>query len=68
MVQVPWSIPHSVSNPTEVFVIISAVSAANCGFPGAGYSTANSSSENPPKSWMVAGFSLAVMKVPLVSQ
>lgn len=38
------------------------------GLPGAGYCTSKSARGKPPKSWMVRGFSIAVTKVPFVSQ
>ena len=46
--QVPWSMPQlSMSLPTHVGLTTSATSSANSGAPGAGYSTANSSSGKP---------------------
>src|ERR1035437_4400147 len=44
------------------------VSPANSGLPGAGYWKSNNSCGNPPKSWIVIGFCIAVTKVPFVSQ
>src|SRR5688500_9764456 len=41
----------------------SATSAANSSDPGAGYWTSCSSRGNPPKSWIVGGFSIAVTAV-----
>ena len=46
--QVPWSRPQlSWSSPTHIGLTASATSSATSGEPGAGYSTANSSSGNP---------------------
>ena len=55
---------------SQAFATLVALSGAtaNAGLPGAGYSTSNKAWGNPPKSWIVLGFSIAVIKVPLVSQ
>src|SRR4051812_24783849 len=67
--QVPWSRPQlSMSWPTQMGWTISATCAASAGSPAAGYCTANSSSGNPKKSWIVFGIFIAVTAVALMYQ
>ena len=66
---VPWSMPQlSASMPDPGRRTVSAISAASSGSPGAGYSTANSSSGKPKKSWIVRGRAIAVTAVALMYQ
>ena len=66
---VPWSRPQlSASSPTHVGRTVSAISSASTGSPSAGYSTANSSSGKPKKSWIVRGRAIAVTAVALMYQ
>ena len=62
MPQLSWS------SPTHNGSATSATRAASTGSPGAGYSTAKSSSGKPKKSWMVRGRSMAVTAVALMYQ
>lgn len=67
--QVPWSSPQlSLSSWTLKFLSFDAICAANYGFPGAGYYISNNCFGNPPKSWIVFGFCIAVTNIPFVYQ
>ena len=60
--------PAVLVRPTQRGWTTSATSAATSGDPGHGYSTANSSSGKPKKSWMVRGPAIEVTIVALVYQ